>query len=168
MAKRFRLKKMINWTIQGPIVMRLIVHFMAYNVATVFLLLAIYGIKSSLAAINDDPASVEPMTFGQQIAPVVISMCLLMPFMIWDLMKLTNRIAGPLFRFERILKDFERSGTIRPATLRDGDLLTDYQKQFNCFVESLHALYPELQPESTPADGTASSAPRIPSLQKLV
>ena len=152
MAKRFRLKKLINWTIQGPIVIRLLMHVMSYNVATLFLLLVVYGIKGSLAAIAEQPASVEPLTFWQQAAPIIICMCVMMPFMAWDLAKLTNRIAGPMFRFESILRDFSKSGTICSATIRKGDLLTDYQKQFNEFVESLHALYPQTIPVSkTPA-----------------
>ena len=155
MAKRFRLKKLINWTVQGPIVTRLIIHFLAYNMAMLFLLLLVYGIKTSLAAIAETPVSAEPMTFWQQAAPVVICMCAMMPFMIWDLVKLTNRIAGPLFRFESILKDFATSGLLRKAALREGDLLTDYQKQFNEFVESLHALYPHTKPASKSPDAAS-------------
>ena len=87
--------------------------------------------------------------------------------MIWDLIKLTNRIAGPLFRFESILKDFAKSGTIRPANLRDGDLLLDYQMQFNEFVESLHALYPELKPTQQPSESVTPAKTAVTSFQKL-
>ncbi len=159
MAKRFRLKKLINWTVQGPIVTRLIIHFLSYNIATLFLLLLVYGIKTSLAAIAETPVSAEPLTFWQQAAPVVICMCVMMPFMIWDLIKLTNRIAGPLFRFESILKEFAKSGVLRKAALREGDLLTDYQKQFNEFVESLHALHPETKPAPKGPDGALVTVP---------
>lgn len=149
MAKRFRLKKMINWTIQGPIVGRLLVHFIAYNAATLFLLMTIYGYRGCLAAISEKPAAMGPMTFWQQAAPVIICMLVMMPFMIWDLMKLTNRIAGPLFRFETLMKEFTRSGTIKPATIRDGDLLTGYQVHFNDFVYSLHMRHPDTKPVSS-------------------
>ena len=157
MAKRSRLKKMVNWTIQGPLVVRLIAHFLAYNAATLFLLLIIHGINESVAAIADQPINTEPMTLWQKAAPLVICMFLLMPFMIWDLVKLSNRIAGPLFRFESILKDFAKSGTLRPAKIRQGDLLTDYQSRFNEFVESLHALYPELKPVENPFEKLATT-----------
>lgn len=168
MAKHFRVKKLINWTVQGPIVIRLIIHFMAYNVATLFLLLVVYGIKGSLAAIADQPVSAEPMTFWQQAAPVVVCMCVMMPFMIWDLMKLTNRIAGPLFRFESILNDFSKSGTIRQADLRKGDLLTDYQKHFNAFVDALHALHPETRPTQTTPDAVQPTPTTTVPIRKLV
>jgi hypothetical protein len=151
MSKHLRLKKLINWTVQGPIVTRLMVHFLAYNTATLFLLLVVYGVKSSLAAIADSPVSAEPVTFWQQASPVVICMLVMMPFMVWDLMKLTNRIAGPLYRFECLLKEFGNTGKLKPAILRQGDLLTDYQHQFNEFVAAMHVMYPELRPGvSTP------------------
>ena len=57
MVKHMRLKKLINWTIQGPIVTRLMLHFLSYNLATVFLLLVVYGIRGSLAAVSDQPWS---------------------------------------------------------------------------------------------------------------
>ena len=158
MAKRLRVKKLINWTIQGPIVIRLMVHFFAYNTATLFLLLVVYGVKSSLAAVADSPVSAEPVTFWQQASPVVICMLVMMPFMIWDLMKLTNRIAGPLYRFESILKDFSQTGTLKPAVLRQGDLLTDYQNQFNEFVAAMHVMYPELRPVTSTSAFQAAAA----------
>ena len=150
MAKHARLKKMINWTIQGPIVTRLLVHFLSYNVATVFLLLVVYGIRGSLAAVSDQPLVAAPMTFWQQAAPVVICMFVMMPFMVWDLMKLTNRIAGPLYRFESLLKEYGKTGTLPLAVLRDDDLLTDYRQHFNEFVQALHARFPETRPANAP------------------
>lgn len=165
MARHLRLKKLINWTVQGPIITWLFVHFLSYNVAVVSLLLVVYSVRGSLAAVSDAPFSVEPITFWQQVAPVVVSMLVMMPFMIWDLIKLTNRIAGPLFRFETLLKEFSQTGKLKPAALREGDFLTDYLRQFNEFTESLHALYPETQPvvaaaavESTRTD---SEPPRM-------
>ena len=150
MIKKMRLKKLINWTIQGPIVTRLMVHFLSYNAATVFLLLVVYGIRGSLAAVSDQPLDTTPVTFWQQASPVVICMLVMMPFMIWDLMKLTNRIAGPLFRFESLLKEFGKTGRLPVAVIREGDLLTDYQQQFNDFVHLLHSRYPETRPANAP------------------
>ena len=151
MAKHLRLKKMINWTVQGPIIGRLLTHFMCYNAATLFLLLTVWGIKSALASIADKPSAPEAMTFWQQAGPVLVCMAVMTPFMVWDLMKLTNRIAGPLYRFETLLKEFNANGTLKPAVLRDGDLLLDFQKHFNEFAAKLHTLYPETKPGSVEA-----------------
>ena len=89
------------------------VHFLAYHTATLFLLLVVYGVRSSFAVIADAPASTEAATFWQQASPVVICMLVMMPFMVWDLMKLTNRIAGPLYRLESLLKEFGKTGKLK-------------------------------------------------------
>ena len=157
MSKHLRLKKLINWTVQGPIVTRLMVHFLAYNTATLFLLLVVYGVKSSLDVISDSPSRMESATFWQQASPVVICVLVMMPFMVWDLMQLTNRIAGPLYRFESLLKDFAKTGKLKAAVLRDGDLLTNYQIQFNEFVAAMHVRYPELRPATQPAKADSVS-----------
>ena len=146
MVKRIRLKKMINWSVQGPIVNRLLLHVLAYNAATLCLLMLVYGVRTSLAAITEQPTMTSPLTFWQQAAPVMVCMLIMVPYMVWDLMKLTNRIAGPLHRFESLLKDFIKSGTLNPANLRDGDLLTDFQAQFNEFAAALHAMHPNTKP----------------------
>jgi hypothetical protein len=163
MARRIRFQKLVSWSVQGPIVSRLLLHFLAYNAATLFLLSTVWAAHSTLASLSDTPAVAAPLTFWRQAAPVIICMTLMTPFMIWDLMALTNRIAGPLWRFEQLMGDFVRSGTLRRAKLRNGDLLTDFQKQFNEFAEALHALYPETRPTTgTSAVIAAQSEPSLP------
>lgn len=148
MAKSWRWKKLVNLSIQGPIILRLLMHFLAYNAATLCLLLVVYSVKRSVSAIADHPDNTAPMTLWQQAAPVVFCMLVMMPFMVWDLIQFTNRIAGPLYRFETLLNDFSRTGKLKAATLRRDDLLTDYQRRFNDFVAAIHVRCPETQPAS--------------------
>jgi hypothetical protein len=156
MPQRARKKKMINWSLQGPIISRLLLHFFAYNVATLFLLAAFWGARAAISSMSESPEARAPLTLWQQSAPVVIAMLVMTPFMVWDLMRFTNRIAGPLYRFECLLKDFVKSGTLQEAAIREGDLLTDFQKQFNEFAQALHALHPDTKsvapPQSEDAD----------------
>jgi|GEM_PF-5290091 len=63
MAKQLRRKKLINWNIQGAIVMRLMGHFLAYNLATLFLLLAVYFAQSALSALADPVVNSAPLSF---------------------------------------------------------------------------------------------------------
>jgi len=159
MSTHTRLKKLINWTVQGPIITRLMIHFFSYNIATLFLLLVVYGVRSSLATVAEQVPDSTQVTFWQQAAPATICMFVMMPFMVWDLMKLTNRIAGPLFRFESLLKEFKKTGKLPTAVLRDGDLLSDYQHEFNEFARALHVRYPETRPANAPVgENTATVA----------
>ena len=171
MVKRIRLKQMINWSVQGPIVKRLLLHVLAYNAATLCLLMLVWGVRTSLAAITERPTMTSPLTFWQQAAPVMVCMLIMVPYMVWDLMKLTNRIAGPLYRFESLLKDFVKSGRLNPAIIRDGDFLTDFQAVFNEFAAALHAMHPNTKPvpstEQKPAAVVSHEQISIPFQQSV-
>jgi|GEM_PF-960363 len=160
MPQRARKKKMINWSVQGPIISRLLLHFFAYNVATLFLLAAFWGARAAISSMSESPDARAPLTLWQQAAPVVIAMVVMTPFMVWDLMRFTNRIAGPLYRFECLMKDFVKSGTLQEAAIREGDLLTDFQKQFNEFAQALNALHPDTKYVAPPQTGSDETPDR--------
>jgi hypothetical protein len=160
MSQRARKKKMVNWSLQGPIISRLLLHFFAYNVATLFLLAAFWGARAAISSMSEAPEARAPLTLWQQSAPVVIAMLVMTPFMVWDLMRFTNRIAGPLYRFECNLREFVKSGTLQEAAIREGDLLMDFQKQFNEFAQALHALHPDTKCVADPSSSDDESADR--------
>jgi hypothetical protein len=80
--------------------------------------------------------------FGTQYSPFLsqnysMLMCAaaVFPLIVWDMMKVTHRVAGPLVRFENTLKQLERGEKVRPVTLREGDMLTEYRDSFNSYLE---------------------------------
>lgn len=157
MKKIRRSKKLINWTVQGPIVLRVVGHMVTYNIALFALLLMAWGICSLTGFLAEEPVTSEYFVFERDSISVLLCMAIITPYMIWDLISLTNRIAGPLYRFEALMKDFVRSGTLDHANLREGDLLKGFQTQFNEFVEALHALYPETIPATAPSNDDSKS-----------
>lgn len=48
-----------------------------------------------------------------------------------------HRIAGPLYRMERALENFESGDSVRAVFLRDGDLLAALPESYNRFIEHL-------------------------------
>lgn len=169
MALNLRKKHLVNWKIQGSIVGRLLLYLCGYNVAIVFLLVVVWSARASAFALAITPAVNEPVSWTSQALPVIGVMCLLLPFILWDLIRLTNRVAGPLYRYQSVMKHFVKTGMLPAATLRDGDLLTEFENNFSEFVEAVHALYPETDPKNGlagSADGRSSvQLPRpIPSL----
>jgi len=142
MKKHLRWKKMIKWSVQGPILTRLIGYFLAYNAAAIILMLGGISLERSLASVSGDDSG-SSMSMAQQVRPILIAFAVMLPIMIWELLKLTNRIAGPIYRFENALAAFVRTGTMTKVHLRKEDLTQDLESQFNEFVEAMHALYPE-------------------------
>ena len=157
MKKTLRFKKLINWTVQGPIILRILAHMATYNIALFALLLMAWSIRSLMSSLGGEPVASDYFVFKRDAAPVLLCMAVMTPFMVWDLISLTNRIAGPLYRFEALMKDFVKSGTLKQANLRDRDLLTGFQKQFNEFVEALHALHPETVPITASSNDESKS-----------
>ena len=49
-------------------------------------------------------------------------------------LKLTNRIVGPLVRFQTVLSRMSRGEPVSEVRLRDGDLLVEFQDVFNDFL----------------------------------
>jgi len=48
------------------------------------------------------------------------------PLILWDMMKVTHRVAGPLVRFGNTLKRLEQGEKVQEVRLRKGDLLVEF------------------------------------------
>ena len=64
----------------------------------------------------------------------------LSPIVLWDMLKLTHQIAGPLVRFRNALQKMAIGEPVAKIKLRDGDLLVEFQDAFNEFLDSDHLL----------------------------
>ena len=64
----------------------------------------------------------------------------ILPIVLWDLLKFSHRVVGPLVRFQRTLESLTAGETIQEVRLRHGDLLFDLQTTFNQYLTSLRTL----------------------------
>lgn len=79
----------------------------------------------------------------KEIAPLLsmlavglVSTVIIMPLVMFDLLKLTNRFAGPVFRLNRALRDLAAGEPVKPIKLRDGDYWQDVAESFNLLLLS--------------------------------
>ncbi|MBL8815600.1 MAG: hypothetical protein JNL58_06195 [Planctomyces sp.] len=154
-----RKQQLISRKIQIPIVVRVVVHLFAYNAAVLCLLVIAWGVRNSWAMLSDHVQPAGPTTFQDHAIPVLFCMLAMTPVMVWDLIRLTNRVAGPIHRFETLLDRFIATGKLDQAKLRDDDLLMEFQDKFNEFTEALHALYPETCPDRLESGVNSISVP---------
>lgn len=61
----------------------------------------------------------------------LISSLIVLPFLLADLAKHTNRFAGPVFRLQRAMKDLANGKSVAPLEFRDGDYWTELAESFN-------------------------------------
>ena len=69
---------------------------------------------------------------------LMMAMLVFCPLLIWDMLKFSHRIAGPMYRFRSALEEHIAGGPLKAVKLRDGDLMGDFQGTFNEFVAYVH------------------------------
>lgn len=68
---------------------------------------------------------------------------LLAPLVAYDMLKLTNRFAGPIFRLRREMQRLIVGESERPLNFRDGDYWTEIAEEFNHLRDELMELRKE-------------------------
>ena len=170
--KLFRRKqKLVNRPMQGTLIGRLTFYIVAYNLAILGLMVVGYAFQSTTAVVSDSVGTDGSFSLKAQLLMVGGCMLFMLPFIVYDMLNLTNRVAWPIYRYQQILSDFVKSGALNPAKTRDRDLLKNFEQQFNEFVEAVHTLYPETIPTELDPDAasdglnSASAAASEPSPQ---
>jgi hypothetical protein len=74
-----------------------------------------------------------------QYGPAVIAAALLMPLVIFDIVRLTNRFAGPMYRLRRALHQLAKGEMVPPMSFREGDFWREVATDFNAVVARLQA-----------------------------
>lgn len=141
-----RKRLLINWSVQGPLLIRLIVHLVTYSAATFSLVILCWMYQRQAIESAFGPHT-EPLNlFWYRFLPIVGCCLGVLPFVLYDMLKITNRIAGPLYRFEKTMQELEETGVLPKARLRENDLLTDFCGRYNKFVTAMHEQYPDCRP----------------------
>lgn len=70
---------------------------------------------------------------------VIVCAAVVLPVVLWDVLKLTHRVVGPLVRFTSVLRQLAQGESVRKFQLRRGDLLVGLQDALNEFLASPHA-----------------------------
>ena len=79
--------------------------------------------------------------------PLLLTLSFLLPFAINDMLKLSNRFAGPVYRLRRELQRFADTGEMREVHFRDNDFWQDLAVGVNRLTHRIHELERQLAPE---------------------
>lgn len=91
----------------------------------------------------------------------VPALILLAPLFAYDLLKLSNRFAGPIFRLRRELIRLDKNESKDPISFRETDFWSDLQKPFNAVRDDLLMLRTEnveLKQQLATAQATAAKS----------
>jgi hypothetical protein len=124
---------------QGETLLRVAVYWLCYHVV-IWQLMFLWELWSYLGSVSDGTT---PRTFGEIYAdffsrhyPLLVAAGVVLPLLLWDALRMTNRVVGPLARFRNCLNRMARGEPVAPIAIRRGDFLVDLKDAINAVVQS--------------------------------
>jgi hypothetical protein len=72
--------------------------------------------------------------------PAVIGSFILLPMVVYDIIRLSNRFVGPLIRLRRSLRALAEGKEVSPLYFREGDFWKEFAIEFNTIAEQMQKL----------------------------
>lgn len=128
----------ISPRIQGRILSRCAVFWAIYHVLMLHTLFGFEFLTQQIEIMNGGAS----LTFGEMYSafwgkyyPVVLAALLVFPVLTIDVIKMSHRVVGPLVPFTRAVKSLKNGQPVERVKLRKGDLLIEFQQDFNEFLD---------------------------------
>lgn len=137
---RYRKKLFVSSRIQGRLLFRIGLYWVLYHVVLWHALFVYRYLQYRMNGAILQSALPFRELYGQFVIdyyPVILCAVITLPVVVIDMLKMTHRIAGPLVRFQNALRDLVAGKPIEYVSLRKGDLLTDFQEEFNKYLDVL-------------------------------
>lgn len=128
MIRRKRL--LVDKHVQGGLAVKLVFHWFCTLLAVVLL-----AFCWRLLTGPGGYAHRHLIAIGQQLTPVFIGSLLLLPMIIVDALRWSNRYAGPALRIRTALKTLASGQEIEPVVLRKNDFWSDAAEALNHLAE---------------------------------
>ncbi len=122
-----RKRLIVDPTVQWSIARRIMVHWALFCVTT----FVVYTAFSIMLTIGEMPLSEAILKSTRDQLPMLVTMILLMPIFLRDILQLSQRFTGPIYRLRGALKDLAAGESPRPLRFRDGDFWSDVAGDFN-------------------------------------
>ncbi|WP_417850798.1 hypothetical protein [Thalassoglobus sp.] len=135
--KEQRSKFYINKRIQGKILWRCAIFWVVYHFLMIHTLMAFEFMMYQIAIFNGGPViSFTDFYSGflSKYLPLMLTAAAIFPILARDLIKMSHRIVGPLVPFQNAVKKLKNGELVEEVELRDGDLLIEFQNDFNDFL----------------------------------
>lgn len=132
-----RKRLFINKEIQGTVIWRCAVFWVIYHFFMLHTLFAFEFMAYLVQLMNGAPAQTFSeiySTFIGKYYPICLTALAILPLLAFDVLKMSHRIVGPLIPFQRAIKNLKNGTHVDPIKLRKGDLLTEFQNDFNDFL----------------------------------
>jgi hypothetical protein len=93
-----------------------------------------------------------------RFAPAAVASLLVLPLVVMDVLRLSNRFAGPAHRLENALRELAEGKKVRPLHFRDKDFWQETAAQLNRVAERLEGTATVSEGLSIPAESIRTTA----------
>lgn len=132
LAKRKHI--LVDYTVQGSLVARALGYWL-------FCLLSVALMSIVWLILLEHPTTSAEVgrRLWQYQAPALLSSILLLPLVLIDAIRWSNRFAGPLVRIRRAVRQVSYGEKVEPLKFRDGDYWGDFADDFNRVLGKMSA-----------------------------
>jgi hypothetical protein len=155
MGNEKRRKLYIDRKIQGSLAVRILIHWIAFFVVSLSLTLLFHFLADPVTPFT---AHIQDVLSSHR--HFLIVSLVMVPAFVYDSIQLSNRFAGPILRFRRLIQEIGYGNSIEPLRFRDGDFWHDLSLDLNAMLDRLKLLEPTKS--SGLKDTTAGSSSRNP------
>lgn len=161
---RFKRRKIqfIDKSVQGQLVVRVIGYWTLCMWGTFCLLAGVPIVLSWFVNSDGAPAASQLiLQTWRMFWPALFASGLVLPLLLLDVLRVSHRFAGPMYRLRNALRDAADGKHVPPVKFREGDFWCEMADEFNRVAARLHDLEPsrsrDERPESVKSKATADS-----------
>lgn len=127
--KQVRKQLFVDPKVQGALVLRVLLYWVVCLITITLMLLCWNVIQTPRMFYTH----FDNMWF--HYSPALVASFILLPMVIIDIIKVSNRFTGPLVRLRRSMRALARGEHVRPIHFREGDFWQDFADEFNAVLE---------------------------------
>jgi hypothetical protein len=142
--KALRKKLFVDRKVQGALVARTILYWMAC-IVTVSLMILCWRIITG--PIRMFYTHLDDMWFFY--GPAIVASLLLLPLVVVDILRLSNRFTGPLVRLRRSMRALTRGEHVEPIEFRSDDFWHEFADDFNALLAKVQSQEPTAEDTTT-------------------
>lgn len=134
---RIRKRLFVDSKVQGALVIRAVGYW--------FFCLLTMALAIMLWRVWTGPARLFYSQFDelwQWYGPAAVASLMVLPLVVVDVVRLSNRFAGPLYRLRREMRKLAAGESVRALKFRDGDFWMEFADEFNAIANKLDLLEP--------------------------
>ena len=144
-----RKKTYVDPKVQGALVRRLVMHWLAFVCVAAAVAFCLQVLSNPLRPLNEHVQQLW-WTHG----PFLLVMVFLLPVFVFDTIKLSHRFAGPIYRLRHTIRSIAEGNPPPRLKFRDFDFWQGMAQDFNLMVDRLSGR--EIRPEDDEDSAEAS------------